>query len=260
LITVCVGVLTYNALVLINWLIDKNRLEQEIVELADDLKTIEIDGGEPVNPPDDTDSDYWDFVKLPLIDVDIAALKNRNADTVGFLSVAGTNINYPVVQTSDNDYYLTHSFKKDSNRAGWIFMDYRSQASLSDRNTIIYGHGRIDGAMFGSLKNILDTAWVDNRDNQVIRYVTESETMLFQVFAVYTVPSESQYIQTVFSSDTEYQNWLDTMINRSQYNFHTTLNENDQILTLSTCYGASSQDRVVMQAKLIKKTTVRLGH
>ena len=249
-IVICAGVLIFNAIVLINWFIDKDRIAEEIKEV-EEVVTIEPEDAEPelANPPDDKDSDYWYYVGLPFNNVDLGQLKKTNSDTVGFISVAGTNINYPVVQTGDNDYYLTHSFKKQKNQAGWVFMDYRNDAAMTDKNTVIYGHGRLEGTMFGSLKNILKTSWINKKENYVVRYTNETEMMLFQVFSVYTIPTESYYIQTSFGND--YQKWLDTMIGRSQHNFNTSVNTGDQILTLSTCY--KDDIRMVLQAKLIKK-------
>jgi len=250
-IAICTGVLVFNAVILIGWLIDRNNIIQETSYTDDTAQMTDIDGGDPFNPSNDPD--YWYYMGLSLIDVNITELKKINPDTVGFISVAGTNINYPVVQTGDNDYYLTHSFKRAYNGAGWVFMDYRNDPNFTDQNTVIYGHSRFDGTMFSTLKNILGTSWVNNRDNYVVRYVTESESMLFRVFAVYVVPAESYYIQTGFSGDSSYQQWLDTMIGRSHYDFGTTINTGDRILTLSTCQDTNNDNRVVMHAKLIKK-------
>jgi sortase B len=253
-VLICVGVLAYNGFVMFSWMRDKRNIEFEIAEVAKVADVEEAPGGEPVNPPNDRDNDYWNFMKLPLINVDIKALKQQNPDTVGFISVAGTNINYPVVQTNNNDFYLNNSFRKQRNHAGWIFMDHRNNPSLIDQNTVIYGHARVDDTMFSTLKNILNTSWIDVRDNHVVRYVTETETMLFQVFSVYTVPVESYYIQTRFG-DKQYVDWLSTMQGRSKYDFRAPVNENDRILTLSTCYN-NNDSRVVMQAKLIKKDSL----
>jgi len=129
-------------------------------------------------------------------------------------------------------------------------MDYRNSATNLSQNTIIYGHSRLDTTMFGTLKNILKTSWLNNKNNYIIKLSTATENTMWQVFSVYTVPNENYYITTNFNNNIEYENWLDTMINRSEFNFNTTVNTNDKILTLSTCYG--SNKRVVMQAKLIK--------
>jgi len=252
-VIICAGMLTYNAVTLIRWYIDGQNIAEEASEAEEVADTTEIDDeGEPFNAPDDKNSDYWYYIRLPFTNVDLSELKKINSDTVGFLNVAGTNINYPVVQAKDNKYYLTNSFQKKYNEAGWIFMDYRNNPSFSDQNTVIYGHGRLDTTMFGTLKNILSTGWVNNKDNYVIRYSSESENMLFQVFSVYTVPVESYYIRTSFGDSASYTKWLNTMIGRSQYNFGTTVNGGDKVLTLSTCNDTEDK-RIVMHAKLIKK-------
>lgn len=81
------------------------------------------------------------------------------------------------------------------NKAGWIFMDYRNSAEVLDRNTIIYGHGKLDTAMFRTLKNILKTSWVNKKDNYIVKLSTFKENMLFQVFSVYQIPVETNYIK-----------------------------------------------------------------
>ena len=254
---ICVTVLIWNAVTFIRSNMEKQKINEEtkIIEEISEIQEIEdTEEVELVNPPENKPNDYWDYIKLPLMSVNLNELKNINKDTVGFISVAGTNINYPVVQANDNKYYLEHSFQKKYNGAGWVFMDYRNHPSVSDRNTVIYGHALNNDTIFGSLKNILNTSWVNDKNNYIIKYVSEHETMLFQVFAVFTIPKESYYIQTSFSSDTEYKEWLDTMIGRSKFNFNTTVDENDSILTLSTCKKyTDGKERVVMQAKLIKK-------
>jgi len=252
-IAICAGVLAYNAVVLVRWYIDNKNIVAETADVEENTESAEVDEeGELVNPPDEPESDYWYYIRLPFTDVNIAELKTINSDTVGFLSVAGTNINYPVVQTTNNEYYLNRTFKRQQNSAGWVFMDYRNQADFTDSNTVIYGHSRLNGTMFSTLKNILKSTWVNNKDNYVVRYSSESENLLFQVFSVYTVPVESYYIQTKFSSTSSYMQWLNTMIGRSQHNFGTTVNEQDKVLTLSTC-GNTDDKRIVMHAKLLKK-------
>ena len=142
----------------------------------------------------DKNNPYWDFIKMKLIDVDLTSLKQTNPDTVGWIQVMNTNINYPFVQTTDNDYYLNHSFYKKNNSAGWIFLDYRNNINNLDKNTIIYGHGRWDKTMFGTLKNILTNGWLNNKKNYVIRMSTESENTMWQVFSVYKIPTTNFFV------------------------------------------------------------------
>ena len=197
-------------------------------------------------------SDYWYYIKFPLIDVDITELKDKNSDTVGWINVNNTNINYPFVQTKDNSYYLNHSFDKKYNEAGWVFLDYRNNNDLNNRNTILYAHSRLDKTMFGSLSKVLKSSWYNNKDNHIIRLSTDTENTLWQIFSVYKIPEESYYITTNFNNNEEYTKFLNTIKQRSIYNFNTNLDTNDKILTLSTCY--SDTERTVVHAKLIKRS------
>ena len=164
----------------------------------------------------------------------------------------GNNINYPVVQTDNNDYYLKHAYDKSKNSAGWVFMDYRNNITDLSDNTVIYGHGRLDETVFGSLKNTLTKTWQANKENYVIWLTTEKENLVFQIFSIYTIASENYYIETDFSSSADKEKWLNTMKERNTTSFDTSVNTNDKILTLSTCQN-NNGGRIVVQAKLIKR-------
>lgn len=208
------------------------------------------DNTEFINKPLDENDDYWYYSTFDLIDVDLKKLKEKNNDTIGWLNVNNTNINYPFVKSSDNDYYLHHSFDKSYNNAGWVFLDYRNNKNLTDKNNIIYGHHRVNNTMFTSLLNTLNESWYTNKDNHIIRVSLENENSLWQIISVYKIPVESYYITTKFNNDNEFITFLDTISKRSIYNFNYNVNKEDIILTLSTCYDDNT--RVVVHAKLIK--------
>ncbi|MEG1015706.1 MAG: class B sortase [Bacilli bacterium] len=199
------------------------------------------------------ENDYWDFIKKPLISVDFIDLIKKNNDTVGWIKMSNSNINYPIVQSNDNDYYLTHAFDKSLNGAGWIFSDYRNNFVEFDLNTVIYGHGRQRQTMFGTLKNILLPSWQKNKDNQIIYISTPKENTLWQVFSVYTILAETYYITTSFNGEDEYNNFLNTISKRSLYPYNVPLNSKDKIITLSTCKENDRTSRLVLHAKLIKR-------
>lgn len=182
------------------------------------------------------------------IDLDLNDLKNINSDTVAYLKVESTNINYPVVQYDDNDFYLHHSFNKNKNQEGWIFLDYRNNINNLDNNTIIYGHNRLTGTMFGTLKKLLNKSYQDS-NNHYIYLTTDNNNYVFEVFSTYITSNESYYLKTSFKDDTEYLEFLNTLKARSSYNFNIGLNSSDKIITLSTCSG--SNDRMVVHGKLI---------
>lgn len=240
---------------IIKWKIDSNKTNYEITNIQENINVEEIqdtENTEIIEPIIEVpkENPYWDYINMNMINVDFNGLKRTNPDVVGWLKVNGTNINYPFVQSSDNDYYLTHSFNKSYNGGGWVFLDYRNNGT-NNKNTIIYAHGRSDKTMFGTLKNVLNNGWLNNTNNYVIKISTETENSLWQIFSVYRIPTTSDYLQTNFNDETEYQNFLDMIKDRSSHNFDTNVASTDNILTLSTCYNNS--DKIVVHAKLIKK-------
>ena len=239
------------------WLKDNKEIENISDDVVKDTKVKEkedTENTENVNPPDNKDNDYWNYIKMSLLEVNFSDLVAKNSDTVGWIQVKGTNINYPIVQTTDNSFYLNHAFDKTSNDAGWVFMDYRNDAVNFNQNTIIYAHSRYNGTMFGSLKNILNSSWYTNKDNHIIRLSTPTENTMWQVFSVYTIPKESYYITPSFNTVDSYSEFLNTIKGRSEVEFSGTVNTNDKVLTLSTCRD-NFGNRIVMHAKLIKRET-----
>ena len=241
---------------LINYFIDTNKTNDEIKEIEDVAEIKEVPDSEEteiIEQPEEIpeSNPYWDYIKMNLISVNFDELLKLNNETKGWIQVNGTNSNYPFVQTDNNDYYLTHSYNKNYNQAGWVFMDYRNDTENLDRNTILYAHGMNNKTMFGSLRNILSSSWYNNTNNHIIKLSTPTENTLWQVFSVYHIETTNDYIQTEFATDKEYQNFLNMLKGRSAVEFDTTVNATDKILTLSTCYNKT--DKVVMHAKLIKR-------
>ena len=180
--------------------------------------------------------------------VDFKKLKSENSDVVAYIKVNNTNIEYPIVKTSNNNFYLNHSFDKSKNSRGWIFADYKNKFDNTDKNIIIYGHNMRDESMFGSLKNILNEEWYNNAENKNITFLTEKENYIYKVFSIYKIESEDYYIKTNFKNDEDYEKFLNTIKNRSIKNFDINLNINDKIITLSTCAN-NNKYRIVLHAK-----------
>ena len=195
-------------------------------------------------------------LKEKIKEYDLDKLREVNSDIVGFIEVDNTKGRYPVVKSNDNKFYLNHSYKKKKNEIGSIFLDYRNDLDNLSKNNIIYGHGRLDNSMFGSLNNLLDKELINNKVNYYITITTPKSIMTFKIFSIYTIYKESYYIRTYFSSNKYFKEFLKTITNRSIYNFNTDLNTNDKILTLSTCKDNFGK-RVVVHAKLIKKEETR---
>lgn len=173
-----------------------------------------------------------------------------NEETIGWLIINNTNINYPVVQTTNNDYYLDHAYDKTENIAGWIYVDYRNNLDLMDKNTIIYGHsGLKSNVMFSSLNNVLNENWYTNENNLRIYFSIKGKQYIFNIFSIYVVDVTSDYLDINFNTAEDYINFIKMIKGRSINDFNVEVTANDKILTLSTCYKDSSR-RLVVHAKM----------
>ncbi len=249
----CLIIFIFSIYTLVKWHLNNENIKHINKEIEENTKIYNNnEDGEFVNPPKNENSNYYYYANFPFYQVSFSSLSSINKNTVAFIYIKNTNIKYPVVQAGDNNYYLNHSFYQDKNEAGWIFMDYRNNLNNLNDNTIIYGHSRIDGTMFGTLKNTLTPSWQNDLNNYVIYLSTPKENMIFQIFSIYTTKPEDYYITTNFNSSYEKQQWINTMKTRNTAPTNTEVNINDKFLTLSTCYHNSNK-RIVVHAKLIKK-------
>lgn len=179
----------------------------------------------------------------------IVALKELNDETVGWLNVPGTNIDYPVVKAKDNAYYLRHNFKKEKDYNGWVFMNYLNSAEMLDKNTIIFAHNRYySNIMFGTLNKVGKKAWYQNIKDNLITYSDINKEMKWEVFAAYTVPVTDDYLETNFSTDEDFNNFIKMIRSRSVISSDLEIKNTDKILTLSTC--ADINTRFVVHAVL----------
>ncbi len=178
-------------------------------------------------------------------DPGLSALRARNPDTVAWLTVGGTRIDYPVVQAADNDFYLSHDFDRRSTPAGWIFADFRSEFDPLLANTIIYGHGRQDGTMFGTLSEVQRADWAES--GHELRLETDAGVTSWRVFSAYTIPVTDDYLAVTFNTAAERQAYVARVTARSVGDFGTLVPEGAPILTLSTC-GPGDTTRVVVHA------------
>lgn len=246
-IAFCFSIFTYGVLNINLWNNDNKKVKANVKSINDKISIRK----ESVKKDEIVSNTYIDLNNIKIEDVDFKELKKTNNDVKGFLKVNGTTINYPFVQTNDNDYYLEHSFDKSKNKKGWVFLDYRNNINDLDNNTILYAHGAVNNVMFGSLKKVVKKEWYTNSKNYIINFSTEKNNMLFQVFSTYTIEPESYYITNNFDNDEEYEKFINVIKARSVYNYNVDVNTNDKILTLSSCYNSSK--RVVLHAKLIVK-------
>ena len=189
--------------------------------------------------------------EIETVEADFNKLKEKNADIKAWIKVNNTNINYPVVQANNNSFYLTHNLYKEQSSAGWIFADYRNNLETLDKNTILYGHNRLNDTMFAELENTLNADWYENENNKYITFNTEYKDYIGEIISAYKIKA-SDFIVSNYYEENEFINYIESIKNRSIYDFNTEVNANDKIITLYTC-DDTSEYRIIVQAKLIEK-------
>ncbi|MBE5940334.1 MAG: class B sortase [Lachnospiraceae bacterium] len=188
---------------------------------------------------------------------DYQALYDYNNDAQGWIYLGNGYIDYPIVQSKDNDYYLRKTIDKKYNINGTPFVDYRCVGGLNSKHAILYGHNMKNNSMFGSLKN-----YYNNHD-----YVTEypyftvwvgEEKYYYYVFSIYkTKVNDTFTYQATFNSDEDYKTYIDECIERSEIKCQfekADITSEDYILTLSTCAAGSKSNRLVLHC--IRKKSI----
>lgn len=180
--------------------------------------------------------------------MDFAALSKVNSDVFGWILIPGTVISYPLLNGSDNRYYLRHTWKKQSSIVGSIFLEQSNRVGLTDFNTILYGHNMNNGSMFGSLKKYRAKSYW--KAHPYVYITTASGSRRYQIFAAYEVSTQAVTYQVEFSSAASRQSFLEDCLKQAVYSTGVTPKTYDHILTLSTCTGHGHTTRWVVQARL----------
>ena len=179
-------------------------------------------------------------------------LTEINDDTIGWITIAGTSIDYPIVQASDNSYYLTHACTGDESKYGSIFMDYHNAADFSDDHTILYGHNMKNGSMFHDLNEYNSRDFLD--EHIYIEVRSQDVYRKWAIFSTYSTKPDFNYLQTEFDSRKEYSNFLQALLSHSEFsNEKVQVTARDKILTLSTCSDDLENGRRVVHSKLVEE-------
>jgi sortase B len=181
--------------------------------------------------------------------VDFAALAEINPDVAGWLSLEGTVINYPIVQGTDNDYYLEHLFTREVNHTGCIFIDFGNAKDFSDRNTILYAHHMRNGSMFAELEGYREQSYYESHRELVLQ--TPSGLYLIQPFAGILTDGYADYVQLHFEDDAEFLAYVDRMRSSSTFSSDVDVTASDRIVTMSTCRYDVENGRYAVFGKLI---------
>ena len=204
----------------------------------------------PEKDPDETkQSEFGETETIPLgPTIDFAGLKEINEDCVAWIHIEDTAINYPVVQGSDNSFYLKHLIDGKWNSAGCIFLDSRVDSDLSDRHSIIYGHHMKDGTMFSGLTKYKKQDYYEAHLEGLL--ITPERTYRIEFFAGYVASVEDSAWKVDFESDEDYGTWIKEAKKRSWFTSSLSPAVTDRALTLSTCSYEFDNARFVLHAIL----------
>ena len=219
-----------------------NKLSDSYVSTADPAVV-------PTQPIESEDQVTVELADPSPVSVDFAALLAENTDVKGWLYSEGTVINYPILQSIDNDFYLHRLYDKRYNASGSLFIDYRCAGDFSGELAIIYGHHMNDGTMLASLVNYRKQEYYDA---QPIMYLnTPNGNYRIDLFSSFITASDSETVyRTSFSDREDYQTYLTKMKALSDFECDVTPTADDHIVMFSTCTYEYNEARYVVFGKL----------
>ena len=207
-------------------------------EYADDqLPTEPVESTGPTEPA----------VDYPLVDFE--ELKKVNPDVLGWIYIEGTDINYPIVQGADNDYYLSRLVDGTSNRGGSIFLDYRNEPDFSDYHTVIYGHNMKNGTMFADIIKYKKKAFYEA--HPMGKIMTPQGNCQIEIIGGYVADLRDPAWRLNFESDAEQLDWLCDAMGRSTVGGDYVPVGGEKIITLSTCSYEFDDARFVLICRVL---------
>lgn len=189
----------------------------------------------------------------------VEKLQEENEDIVGWIEIEGTNINYPVLQGDDNEYYLTHNYKKEKSQKGSIFLDAEYDWSIPSNNLLIYGHNIINDLMFKDLLKYANEEFY--KEHPVIRFTTKEHDGEYEIISVFKSKVFNKSDTNVFryynfmnmETEAEYNEFVENAKMASIYDTGVTAEYGDELITLITCSYHTTDGRFVVIGREKKK-------
>ena len=182
--------------------------------------------------------------------VDFEALLEENPDVVGWILIENTNINYPIVQGTDNEYYVDHLVSGQKNAAGSIFMDFRNEPDFTDKNTVIYGHNMKNKSMFAHINEYRSQEAYEKRSMGKI--MTPDGNFRFRIIAGYVASLDDDAWQMDFENEAAYQKWLEAAVEKSFFDSGYEPDPEHRIITLSTCAYDFDDARYILVCRILE--------
>ena len=198
-------------------------------------------------PASEANTDDIEWIWTPIIDFD--AFRIENPDTIGWVLLENTVINYPIVIGRDNDYYLRRLPNGESNKLGSIFMDYRNAPDFSDKITLIYGHNVNSGEMFTVLNDYENSAFY--RDHPTVMIFTPEQDFEIELIAGYKLNSARETPPLGFKDEAEFLDYIQHIKSRSVFTSSVEVEGDDRIVCLCTCNYSLDNGRMIIVGKLV---------
>ncbi len=183
------------------------------------------------------------------ISVDFAALQSVNEDIAAWIFCEGTDINYPVVQGEDNDFYLGHTYDKAVSRSGSIFVEALNAPGFADSNTLIYGHHMKNGSMFATLRNWSDQAYYE--EHPMFWLLTPGQDYQVLLFSGYTTAATSDAYTVFRGPCREFDDYLQAALAESDFSADVEIDPAGRFVMLSTCEYSFQDARYVLHGMLV---------
>ncbi len=187
-------------------------------------------------------------------------LQKENSDIVGWIEIENSKINYPVLQTTDNDFYVRHNYKKEYSFDGSIFLDKDYNWNLPSTNLLIYGHNNKGSSeMFVDLMKYKDEEYYNTHNT--IRFTTSTEDAEYEIIAVFLsrifYKSETDVFRYYYfinaNNEEEFNDYIENCKKISLYNIEATAKYGDQLMTLITCSYHTEDGRLAVVARKIER-------
>ena len=189
--------------------------------------------------------------KLPdrQISMDFTELLKVNPDIKGWIFGEGTNVDYPVLHTDDNDYYMDHLYNKEANSSGSIFADYRNHGDFSVFFTVLYGHHMGNGTMFGSIEHYASQDFYDSTPTMML-YTPEGDYLIELISGTHESGDE-QFVEFEFKTEEDFMKYVESFRERSTFKSDVQVQPGDKLISLCTCAYVFNNARYMLMGRLV---------
>lgn len=243
---ICIIVFVISIIYIINYVLTTKKTKTDLIEIREIMEKEEESIGETNNNIEEKVDSY----KIE----QLKKVQEKNSEIVAWINIEGTEINYPVLQTNNNEYYLTRNYKKEYDSNGSIFLDYRYDFSRPSDNFLIYGHNNNNGLMFDKLLDYEDINYY--KAHPEINLITLEEDATYKIISVFKAQAYKNNVEdnflyynyVDFETDEEYYNYISNCINSSLYKIDEVVDTRQKLLTLSTCEYSKKNGRFAILA------------